>query len=233
MYIQFYHIAARLKLIQHPEINYASKKKSAILWKPASGLKVWLKASFLGPGDRMLCQRELPEGAETFTRDGPVLGDRYSNDATGKSLLRSQDAIQGTEWEGWKRGSGSELNIPTRLPKCCFTSFPLSESADKKVSFPWKKEDYRKLLLVSERLYLVCEFCSLWHFTDTALQLETNTSIFIKRRWEAQMASGWFSNKSERYRELVTLVGYKQELLFQQWLFKFACWHEAYSGRVS
>lgn len=50
-----------------------------------------------------------------------------------------------------ERGSGGELNIPTRLRRCCFTFFPLSESADKKESFPWKNKD-TELLLVSERL---------------------------------------------------------------------------------
>lgn len=37
-------------------------------------------------------------------------------------------------------------------------------------------------------------------------------------------------HESEWRRQLAMLVGDKQELLFQQWLFKSACWHNAHSG---
>lgn len=87
MYIQFYHIAAHLKLIQHHKSIMLQKKKKECntLGKPASGLKVWLKASFLGPGDRMLCQGSYQRGAETFTEMGQFLV-TAGNDATGKRV---------------------------------------------------------------------------------------------------------------------------------------------------
>ena len=61
------------------------KKECNTLGKPASGLKVWLKASFLGPGDRMLCQGSYQRGAETFTEMGQFLV-TAGNDATGKRV---------------------------------------------------------------------------------------------------------------------------------------------------
>ena len=78
MYIQLNHIVAHLKLIQHHKSSMLPKKKKRNpLGTPASGLKVWLKASFLGPGDRMLCQGSYWRGTETSIETGPVLGDRW------------------------------------------------------------------------------------------------------------------------------------------------------------
>lgn len=80
--------------------------------------------------------------------------------------------------------------------------------------------------------HFLCRLCRLSHISDWVLELQVKThqSQFKGIAGRTQLVSQLTLHEEEWCKGLAMPVGDKQELLFQQQLFKFASWHEADFG---